>query len=145
MLRSVACGGCVARRRAPSVAFSKQQQEEPMGRPRKQKNGNDAGASIGHNSNLNDNEKTKLANIISEIERVDAEVRELTSERGTIYKAAKEDGFDTKALKQVIKLRRMEKTKRDEFENAVDSYMIAMGDFATTPLGQAAMPQQPSA
>lgn len=116
-----------------------------MGRPRKNGGKAEAGASIGHNSNLNDTEKLKLANFISEIERVDAEARELASERGTIYKAAKDQGFDNKALKQVIKLRRMEKSKRDEFENAVDSYMVAMGDFATTPLGQAGMPQQPSA
>jgi hypothetical protein len=40
----------------------------------------------------------------------------------------------------VIQLRRMEKTKRDELDAAVDAYMHAMGDFVTTPLGQAAVP-----
>lgn len=112
---------------------------------RRKNSGADEGAKIGHNSNLNSDEKIKLSGYISEIERVDAEVRELTSERGTIYKSAKEAGFDTKALKHVIKMRRMEKTKRDEFEAAVDAYQHAMGDFITTPLGQAGMPVQPQA
>jgi uncharacterized protein (UPF0335 family) len=111
--------------------------EDTMGRRR---NGAGAGAAIGHNSNINDAEKKKLGGYIQEIERVDAEVRELTSERGNIYKSAKEAGFDTKALKRVIVLRRMEKSKREEHEAAVDAYMVAMGDFASTPLGQAAMP-----
>lgn len=66
----------------------------------------------------------------------------MTSERGLIYKAAKEAGFDTKALKHTIKLRRMEAIKRDEFEAAVDAYTHAMGDFITTELGQAAVPKE---
>lgn len=111
-----------------------------MARPKKQRDIDDV--KIGHNSNLNENEKEKLAGFVSEIERVDAEVRELTSERGTIYKAAKDAGFDTKALKHVIKNRRMEASKRQEFEAAVDAYEHALGDFVSTPLGQAAMPQQ---
>lgn len=109
---------------------------------RRRKSDADTGAKIGHNSNLNQDEKVKLSGLISEIERVDADVRELTSERGTIYKSAKEAGFDTKALKHVIKMRRMEKTKRDEFESAVDAYLDAMGDFVTTPLGQAGLPAE---
>lgn len=97
---------------------------------------------IGHNSNLNQDEKVKLSGFISEIERLEADAREIASERGTIYKAAKEQGFDTKALKRVIQNRRMNKEKRDEFEAAVDAYHHALGDFVTTPLGAAAMPQQ---
>jgi uncharacterized protein (UPF0335 family) len=111
-----------------------------MGRRRKTEDGA-AEAKIGHNSNISDEQKLKLGGFVSELERVDADVRELTSERGTIYKAAKEAGFDTKALKHVIKMRRMERSKRDEFESAVDAYRVALGDFVTTPLGQAMAPQ----
>lgn len=95
--------------------------------------------SIGHNSNLTADQRTKLSGIISEIERVDAEVRELTSERGSIYKSAKEQGFDTKAIKHVVKLRRMEATAREALESAVDAYKHALGMLADLPLGQAAM------
>lgn len=112
---------------------------------RRRNGGADEGAKIGHNSNLNQDEKVKLSGMISEIERIDQQARDISSERGTLYKSAKEAGFDTKALKRVIQLRRMEKTKRDELEAAVDAYMHAMGDFVTTPLGQAAMPAHASA
>lgn len=108
-----------------------------MGRPRKA----DAAPSIGHNSNLTDEQKKKLSGIISEVERVNAEAKEISSERSEILKAAKEIGFDTKAIRHIVKLRAMEKNKRDEFDNAVDAYRHAMGDFITTPLGQAMQPQ----
>ena len=106
---------------------------------RKRKTAAPAEAKIGHNSNLNADEKVKLSGFVSEIERVDAEVRELTSERGAIYKSAKEHGFDTKALKHMIRMRCMEKSKRQEFEAAVEAYTHAMGDFISTPLGQAGL------
>jgi uncharacterized protein (UPF0335 family) len=108
-----------------------------MARRRKSDNGSD-GPKIGHNSHVSDEARVKLQGFVQEIERVDAKVRELTSERGTIYKSAKEQGFDTKALKHVVKMRRMESSKRKDFEVVVDAYMQALGMLADTPLGQAA-------
>lgn len=35
----------------------------------------------------------------------------------------------------------MARSKRDEFENAVDACRLALGDFVSTPLGQAMQPQ----
>ena len=102
-------------------------------------------AKIGHNANLNSDEKIKLSGFISEIERLNAEAKVISGDRSEIYKAAKEDGFDTKALRHVIKLRSRERYERDEFENAVDAYCEAMGDFITTPLGQAMQPQDGTA
>src|SRR5260370_32778402 len=101
----------------------------------------DNGAKIGHNSHLNEQEKVKLSGYVSEIERLDADMRESKSDRGNIFKAAKEQGFDTKALREVIRKRRMERSKRDELDAAVDAYMHALGDFVSTPLGQAMQPQ----
>lgn len=109
-----------------------------MGR-RKQLDVEKDAPAIGHNSNLNDEQRTKLSGIVQEIERVDQQVRDLTSERGGIYKAAKESGFDTKALKHVVKMRRMDREHRDAWNNAVDAYSHALGMLADTPLGQAAM------
>ena len=53
--------------------------------------------------------------------------------------------INTKAMRHTIKMRRMEKDERSAFENACDAYAHALGDFITTPLGQAAAPQQPNA
>lgn len=94
---------------------------------------------IGHNSNMTDDERRSLAGYVQEIERVDAEMRQMSSDRGLIYKSAKEKGFDTKALKRVIADRRIEKSKLDELEHAMDAYKSALGMLADTPLGQAAL------
>lgn len=97
---------------------------------------------IGHNSNLSGEERERLSGFVSEIERVDQQVCDLTSERGGIYKRAKEQGFDTKALKHVLKLRRMESAQRSAFENSVDAYTSALGMLAGTPLGDAAVSRE---
>lgn len=93
---------------------------------------------IGHNSNLNSDEKMRLSGIIAEVERVNEIIAGLNSEKSEIFKSAKEKGFHTKAIKQMIALRKMETSKRNDFENALTAYQHAMGDFITTPLGQAA-------
>ena len=111
---------------------------------RKRNGGDPDPVKIGHNSNLRDDEKVKLSGYISELERVNDRAKEINSERSEILKAANQDGFDTKALRHVVKLRSMEKSKRDEFDNAVDAYRQAMGDFITTPLGAAMQPQAPA-
>ena len=94
---------------------------------------------IGHNSNMTDEERRSLAGYVQEIERVDAEMRQMSSDRGLIYKSAKEKGFDTKALRRVIADRRIEKSKLDELEHAMDAYKSALGMLADTPLGEASI------
>lgn len=112
---------------------------------RKRNGAAEQAAKIGHNSNLNDNEKLKLSGIISEVERLNAVIAEYNTEKSEIFKAAKEQGFDTKAIKHMIAMRKMEKSKRDDFENALTAYQHAMGEFISTPLGAAMAPQQPDA
>jgi len=43
----------------------------------------------------------------------------IRAEIGATYRNAKEQGFDTKALRHVVKMRRMEADARDAFENAI--------------------------
>lgn len=107
--------------------------------PRGKKNGSEP-ASVGHNSNLNDDERVTLAGFVSEVERINTLVAGYNSEKSEIFKAAKEKGFDTKALRHLVALRKMEANKRTDFENALTAYQHAMGDYVTTPLGQAAQP-----
>lgn len=96
-------------------------------------------AKIRDNGNLNPTETKKFKGFVSEIERVAQEMRDLSSERAGIYKRAKEEGFDTKAVKEVIRLRRLDNENRAALLNTVDAYMDALGMLADTPLGQAAM------
>lgn len=109
-----------------------------MGRRRKEVEAD--APKIGHNSNLNGDEKVWLSGIVSEVERINEIVAGYNSEKSEIFKSAKEKGFDTKAIKHMIALRKMETSKRNDFENALTAYQHAMGDFITTPLGQAAAP-----
>jgi uncharacterized protein (UPF0335 family) len=96
-------------------------------------------ARIGHNSNMTAAQGEKFRGFVAEIERLEEEMRSLASDRGNIYKRAKSEGFDTKALREAIRLRRMNDEARNAFMNAVDAYLDALGMLADTPLGQAAM------
>lgn len=98
-------------------------------------------AMIGHNSALNADDKLRLSGFISEIERLEADAKLIATDKSEIYKSAKDKGFDTAAMRHTIKLRKMEREKRDTFENACDAYAHALGDFASTDLGRAMSPQ----
>lgn len=112
-------------------------------RPCKAKGNNvdetEAEPSIGHNSNVTGPEKKALVRYVREVEALTAKMDSIRAEIGATYKDAKEHGFDTKAMRHVIKVRRMEQDARDAFEHAIDSYKHALGMLADLPLGQAAM------
>ncbi|MBC7140436.1 MAG: DUF2312 domain-containing protein, partial [Defluviimonas sp.] len=44
-----------------------------------------------------------------------------------VYAEAKGNGFDTKTLRQVIRLRKQDKAERQEQEAILDLYMSALG------------------
>jgi uncharacterized protein (UPF0335 family) len=93
---------------------------------------------IGHNSNLSGAQRRALSSYVREVEKLTAQMDTIRAEIGATYRNAKEQGFDTKAMRHVIKMRRMEADARDAFENAIDSYKHALGMLADTPLGEAA-------
>lgn len=95
-------------------------------------------AKIGHNSTLTGEEQKVLAGFVQEIERIKGEQAVLASDLSETYKAAKSKGFDTAALRHLIKVRAMEQSKRDEFQAAVDAYQASLGALADTPLGKSA-------
>lgn len=96
-------------------------------------------ATIGDNSNLTEAQRIKMQGFITEIEFFEAKKREISTDISEIYKAAKEDGFNTKAMRHNIKMRRMDAEERQAFENAVDAYTQALGALADTDLGKAAV------
>jgi hypothetical protein len=52
---------------------------------------------------------------------------------------AKAAGFDTKAIRAVLRLRRQDQDQRDERQAIIDESMAALGDYGTTELGLAAI------
>jgi len=68
----------------------------------------------------------KLKNFVEQIERLEDEKREISAHITDIYNMAKADGFDPKALRTVIRLRRKDKTERDDELSAVEVYLHAL-------------------
>lgn len=87
---------------------------------------------------LTDDRKKQLAGYISEIERIDAEIEPLRADQKAMYESAKDTGFDTRAIRFIVKKRKVAKDKQAAFEAVVDVYQHALGMLADLPLGQAA-------
>jgi len=79
---------------------------------------------IGHNSTVNDGQ---LRAFIERIESMNQEIRDRNEDKSSIFAEAKSSGFDTRALKEVVKLRSMDRDKRIELETLVDLYRNMMG------------------
>src|SRR5262245_12439503 len=114
-----------------------QTRRETMGRKRKPKS--DA-PKIGHNGGMvTDENRRKIASYVAEVERVEAQIVELRKEAGEIFKAADKANFDTKALRAIVRERKVDKAKRDAFDAVLDAYRHALGMLSDLPLGQAAL------
>ena len=71
---------------------------------------------------------------IERAERLDEEIRALNEDKSDLFKEMKSDGFDTKTIKRIIKLRKMEPHDRRVAEQLLSTYMDAIG---MTPIEQA--------
>ena len=69
----------------------------------------------------------RLKSFIERIERLEEERRTLGADLKEVYAEAKGTGFDTKIMRQVIRLRRMDKDDLDEQETLLDVYRRALG------------------
>ena len=69
----------------------------------------------------------RLKSFIERIERLEEERRALSADIKEVYAEAKGTGFDTKIMRQVIRLRRMDKDDLDEQDALIDVYKRALG------------------
>ena len=67
-----------------------------------------------------------LRSFIESVERLESEKKDLSLDISEVYKEARGAGFDPKIMRQVIKLRKMDKAQRDEAEALLDLYMSAV-------------------
>jgi uncharacterized protein (UPF0335 family) len=70
--------------------------------------------------------KEHLKSFIERIERLEEEKKALADDIREVYAEAKGSGFDTKIMRQVIKLRKMESADRQEQEAMLDLYKRAL-------------------
>lgn len=69
----------------------------------------------------------QLRSIIERIEKLEEEKAAIGADIREVFAEAKGNGFDTKALRQVIKLRKMEVSERQEQEMVLETYLRALG------------------
>ncbi len=68
-----------------------------------------------------------LKSFIERIERLEEEKAAIAGDIKEVYAEAKGNGFDTKIMRQIIRLRKMEPNDRQEQEELLDVYMRAVG------------------
>lgn len=69
----------------------------------------------------------ELKSIISRVEKLDEEISGLQADKRDIFAEARGRGFDTKAIRQIVKLRKMDAQEREEAETILDTYLVALG------------------
>ncbi|MGY8995424.1 MAG: DUF2312 domain-containing protein [Alphaproteobacteria bacterium] len=69
----------------------------------------------------------KLLSLIQRIENLEEDRTNIGEDIREVYREAKGTGFDTKIIRQLIKLRKMEADDRQELEALLESYKTAIG------------------
>ena len=71
----------------------------------------------------------KLRQLVARIEKLEEEKKGIGDDVKESYAEAKAMGFDTKVLRQVIKLRKQDRQEREEQEQVRDLYLHALGEI----------------
>jgi uncharacterized protein (UPF0335 family) len=69
----------------------------------------------------------RLKSFIERIERLEEEKTAIAGDIREVYSEAKSTGFETKIMRQVVRLRKMEAHDREEQEQLLDLYKRAVG------------------
>lgn len=80
-----------------------------------------------------------LRKYVSRIMKIEEERRDLSEDIKEIYEQAKNAGFVTKHLRQLVKEQFMDKDELQEHLEQMDMMRHALGDFADSDLGKAAL------
>jgi uncharacterized protein (UPF0335 family) len=68
-----------------------------------------------------------LKSFIERIERLEEEKRAIAGDIKEVYAEAKSTGFDTKIMRQLVRLRKRDQDEIDEEETLLDVYKRALG------------------
>ena len=71
--------------------------------------------------------KDHLKAFVERIERLEEEKKALADDIRDVYGEAKATGFDVKALRTIIRMRRQDTDERKEHEAILETYMHALG------------------
>jgi uncharacterized protein (UPF0335 family) len=73
----------------------------------------------------------RIRSIVERIEHIEEEIKALNEGKKEIFQEAKGEGFDLKVIKEIIRLRKLDKDERDEHETLLDVYLRAMESSET--------------
>lgn len=79
-------------------------------------------AGIGHNV-----AKDQIKAIIERVERLEEEKKAISDDIKDIYSEAKGNGFDVKALRTIVRMRKQDADERANQEAVLEIYMQALG------------------
>ena len=71
--------------------------------------------------------KDQLKSIIERIERLEEEKKAISDDIRDVYAESKGNGFDVKALRAIVRLRKQDPNERQEQETILETYMHALG------------------
>jgi uncharacterized protein (UPF0335 family) len=77
--------------------------------------------------------QNQLRQFVEQIERLEEEKKAIADDIRDKYAEAKAVGFDIKALRQIVRLRKKSKTDRQEEEAILATYMHALGMLEEPP------------
>jgi uncharacterized protein (UPF0335 family) len=82
----------------------------------------------GHNSETASKfAAAQLLSIVERIERMEEEKKAISDDIKDVYTESKGNGFDVKALRTIIRLRKQDASERQEEESILETYMNALG------------------
>lgn len=71
--------------------------------------------------------KDHLKAFVERVERLEEEKKALSDDIRDVYSEAKANGFDVKALRTVVRLRKQDVDERKEQEAILETYLLALG------------------
>ena len=78
---------------------------------------------------LNGTAQTQLKTILERIERLEEDKAAVMADLKEVYAEAKGNGFDTKIIRKVVRIRKMDRAKRQEEDALIDLYLSAIGEL----------------
>ena len=71
--------------------------------------------------------KDQLKAFVERVEKLEEEKKAIADDIRDVYAEAKGNGYDTKALRSVVRLRKQDVNERKEQEAILETYMHALG------------------
>ncbi len=76
--------------------------------------------------------RDQLRSLVERIERLEEEKKAIADDIREVFAEARGNGFDIKAMRQVLKIRKLDAAERMEQEAILDTYLHALGMIPDT-------------